>query len=331
MNNKYSITLAVLLIPLLVVTTPMMASQDTGSGPKNVKPLDFPVTRITDRIYVIYGPFALPDEKNRGFRNNPVIILTSEGVVVCDPGGSAAAGEMVVEKVKTLTDKPIVAVFISHAHGDHWLGNEAIVDAYPEVTIYGHAAMKAKVGSGDGHQWLDIINRVTKKSANGTRVVNANRTVDDGDIIYIGGLTFQIHHTGTAHTEGDIMVEIVEEEAIFLGDVVRNRFLGIMESDSSFRGNIEAINYLLDKKADLKYYIPGHGKVSQLDMLKDYRAYLSTVLDGVKNLYSSGMADFEMKSRIVNRMEEFRTWEGFELRVGAHISQAFLEVEAEDF
>ena len=331
MNNKYSILLAVLLTPLLIVATQMMATQDAGAQQNNVKPLDFPLTRITDRIHVIYGPLALPDEKNQGFRNNPVIVLTSEGVVVCDPGGSAAAGKMVVEKVKTLTDKPIVAVFISHAHGDHWLGNEAIVDAYPDVAIYGHAAMQAKVNSGDGLRWLDIINKTTKNTAHGTRVVNANRLVDDGDIINIGDLSFQIHHTGTAHTEGDIMVEIIEESAIFLGDVVRNHFLGIMESDSSFKGNIEAIDYLLEKKADLKHYIPGHGKVSQLDMLKDYRAYLSTVLDGVKNLYSSGMADFEMKSKIVNRMEEFRTWEGFELRVGAHISQAFLEVEAEEF
>ena len=59
---------------------------------------DYSLHRVTDKIYVIYGPFDIPNNKNRGFRNNPVIVLTSQGVVVLDPGGSAHAGEMVVER-----------------------------------------------------------------------------------------------------------------------------------------------------------------------------------------------------------------------------------------
>ena len=58
---------------------------------------DYPLHRVTDKIYVIYGPFDLPDNKNRGFRNTAVIVLASRGVVVFDPGGSAYAGEMVVK------------------------------------------------------------------------------------------------------------------------------------------------------------------------------------------------------------------------------------------
>jgi glyoxylase-like metal-dependent hydrolase (beta-lactamase superfamily II) len=85
---------------------------------------DWPLERITDKIYAIYGPFDLPNPENRGFRNTAVIVLTTDGVVVFDPGGSAWAGERIAEKIKTLTDEPIVAVFNSHVHGDHWLGNE---------------------------------------------------------------------------------------------------------------------------------------------------------------------------------------------------------------
>ncbi|HYQ70378.1 MAG TPA: hypothetical protein VET88_00470, partial [Gammaproteobacteria bacterium] len=42
---------------------------------------DWPLERITDKIYAIYGPFDLPDPANRGFRNTAVIVLTSAGVV----------------------------------------------------------------------------------------------------------------------------------------------------------------------------------------------------------------------------------------------------------
>jgi len=321
------IILALLLLILLPVVTASSGTKDSTIS----LAIDYPITRITDNIHVIYGPFSLPDQTNQGFRNNPVIIITDAGVVVCDPGGSASAGKMVLRKIKTITDKPVVAVFDSHAHGDHWLGNEAIKDAYPDAVIYGHAKMKSKVGSSDGTRWLDLINSVTKNTAKGTRVVNVDKTVKDGDEIKIGNLTFRVHHTGVAHTEGDIMVEIVEENALFLGDVVRNEFLGVMEEDSSFKGNIASIDYVLANLGNIKYYIPGHGKVSDTGMLTSYRDYLATLYDNVKMLYETGIADFEMKPRIVNNLSAFKKWEGFDLRVGPHISRAYLEVESENF
>jgi len=290
---------------------------------------DYRLTRIADRIHVIYGPFDLPDDKNRGFRNNVVIVQTDAGVVVLDPGGSAAAGEMVVRKVKSLTDAPIVAVFDSHAHGDHWLGNEGIKRYFPDAIIYAHPRFKQRIAGNDGPRWLETINRVTNSTADGKRVVGADKTVDNGDAIKIGDKTFRIHHTGSAHTDNDIMVEIIEANTMFTGDVVRNGLLGIMESDASFKGNIAAIDYLLDKK--YKHYIPGHGTAGGPDMLRSYRAYLDTLRSTVKALYDEGKADFEMKPKVVQAVSAYKNWAGFGMRVGPHISRAYLEVEEEAF
>jgi len=291
--------------------------------------LDYPLTRITQDIYVVYGPFELPTPKNRGFRNNAVIVKTNKGVVVFDPGGSAAAGEMVVRKVKSLTDAPIVAVFDSHAHGDHWLGNEGIKRHFPDAIIYAHPRFKQRIAGNDGPRWLETINRVTNSTADGKRVIGADKTVDNGDAIKIGGKTFRIHHTGSAHTDNDIMIEIVEANTMFTGDVVRNGLLGIMESDASFKGNIAAIDYLLDKK--YKSYIPGHGTAGGPDILSSYRAYLDTLRSTVKALYDEGKADFEMKPKVVQAVSAYQNWAGFDMRVGPHISRAYLEVEKDAF
>ena len=332
MKTKTFILLSIILALTTIALPPIMAGNSGNLKPqKPVALMDYPITQISQKIYTIYGPFDLPDEANQGFRNNPLIILTNDGVVVCDPGGSAAAGTMVVEKVKTLTNKPIIAVFISHAHGDHWLGNEAIKNAYPNAVIYGHPKAKAKIDSSNGIQWLEIINKTTKNTAKGTRVVSIDKTVNQGDVIAIGGMTFRIHHTGTAHTEGDIMVEIVEENAIFLGDVVRNDFLGLMEGDSSFKGNIAAIDYVLKALPRFKYYIPAHGQMGDTALLEKYRSYLVTIYDKVKSLYDTGLADYEMKPKVLKSMAPFKQWAGFDLRFGAHISQVYLEVEAENF
>ena len=60
--------------------------------------------------------------------------------------------------------------------------------------------------------------------------------MNNGDVIAIGDTSFGIHYTGPAHTDNDIMIEVVDQKALFTGDVVRNGMLGLMESDASFKG-----------------------------------------------------------------------------------------------
>jgi glyoxylase-like metal-dependent hydrolase (beta-lactamase superfamily II) len=290
---------------------------------------DYPIRHVTDKIQVIFGPLDLPDSSNRGFRNNVIIVDTSAGIVLMDPGGSAWAGEQVAGIIKSRFEKPVVAVFNSHAHGDHWLGNEGIRRHYPDAVIYAHPKMKSRLERADGLFWLDTINRVTENTADGKRVVGPDRTVDDGDVIRIGDTQFRIIHTGSAHTDNDIMIEIIGENALFTGDVVREHFLGLMEDDSSFRGNIEAIDKIVGM--NFRYYIPGHGQVGGADMPVLYRGYLTSLRSNVEALYDEGLADYEMKPQVAESMADYSDWPGFELRLGPHISRVYLEIEQEAF
>src|SRR3954452_14029092 len=69
-------------------------------------------------------PFELPQE------GNAVIVITHDGVVVFDAGGSPAMGAAIVAQVRGLTDTPITHVVISHWHGDHMRGLQSITDAF---------------------------------------------------------------------------------------------------------------------------------------------------------------------------------------------------------
>jgi len=77
------------------------------------------LTRIADGTYAIHGMLALPDKDNKAFISNNGVVITDHGVVIIDTGGSFQVGEMIVKKIKALTDKPVVAVFNTHIHGDH--------------------------------------------------------------------------------------------------------------------------------------------------------------------------------------------------------------------
>ena len=125
------------------------------------------------------------------------------------------------------------------------------------------------------------------------------------------------------------MIEIVGENILFTGDVIRNGMLGIMEEDASFKGNIAAIDLIASKS--FKLYIPGHGKAGGIEVLDGYRIYLRTVRETVKELYEQGLADYEMKPKVVEAASAYKNWNGFDLRVGPHVSRAYLEVEAEAF
>ena len=290
---------------------------------------DYPVKQITDKIHVIFGPLDLPDSNNRGFRNNAIIVRTSKGIVLMDPGGSAWSGEMVAKKIKSMSWAPVLAVFNSHAHGDHWLGNEGIKRHFPDAVIYGHPKMKARLERSDGITWLETINRVTDNLADGKQVIAPDRIVNNDDLITVGDTGFRIIHTGSAHTDNDIMIEIVGEDALFTGDVVRDRFIGLMEDDSSFKGNIEAIDNILIP--NFKYYIPGHGSVGGVELPSSYRAYLSTLRNIVHELFDEDIESYEMKPRIIEALSDYHGWTGFDLRLGAHISRAYLEIEQEEF
>jgi len=122
--------------------------------------VDTPLARITERVYVLHGPNEEPEVHNKGFMNNPAFVITNKGVVVVDPGSSVQVGNMLLEKMAAVTKEPVVAVFNTHIHGDHWLGNDAIRRAYPQAVIYAHEGMIAAAPE-QGAVWSKMMDERT--------------------------------------------------------------------------------------------------------------------------------------------------------------------------
>ncbi len=296
--------------------------------PKDIKELA--LTKISDDVYVAYGMFSMPDKNNRGFISNTGIVVTKEGVVVFDSGGSKQVGELLVEKIKGLTNKPVVAVFNSHVHGDHWLGNAAIRKAYPDVHIYAHERAIERLKSGEAEQWLDIFMRATDNAIDGTDLVLPDKSLKGGETIKIAGRTYKTHHTGHAHTDSDLMVEYTDGKTLFAGDVV---IYGAMVSsarpqDFSAKGQIEALAYVLELPVDT--YVPGHGPTGGREIPEATRRFLETLYDSVQTYYDEGLQDFEMRDKVVTDMSEFSDWSGFD-QMGNLISHVYQQIESSEF
>jgi glyoxylase-like metal-dependent hydrolase (beta-lactamase superfamily II) len=289
---------------------------------------DYPFEKVASHTWVIHGPLGLPSVENQGFMNNPGLVITSAGVVIVDPGSSLQSGEMVLRMIKKISDKPVVAVFNTHIHGDHWLGNQAIKAAYPKAKIYGHPKMLAAIEAGEGETWVQLMDRMTKGATKGTQVVGPGHSINNGDVIKVGEKSFRIHHYGQAHTITDIMIEVAEESVIFLGDNTTNQRIPRM-IDGNFKGSLQTIKTIL--KLEIKTWVPGHGPTDGRAMVVHYQNYLSKIYQAAKKAFNDDLDSSDVKPLALKATTEYSQWSGYKKEIGRHSVQAYAEVEAAEF
>ncbi len=289
---------------------------------------DYTADKVAEGVYVIHGPLGVPSVENRGFINNPAFVVGESGVLVIDPGSSVQIGEMVLRQIRQVTDLPVVAIFNTHIHGDHWLANQAFRQAYPKVPIFGHEEMRKMVEKGEGRAYLATLMRMTDGAVAGTQEVPPDHLAGHDDVLSYAGIDMRIYFQPKAHSSSDIMIELPQRKVLFLGDNVMNLRLGQMDS-GTFSGSIKAIEMAL--ATDAEVFVPGHGQTGGREVPEAYLEYLSRLKRLVAQFYEEGLSDFEMKPKIIEAMSSYRDWVDFDRNVGRHINLAYLEVESELF
>ena len=101
----------------------------TAAGPVDTRP--FIAREISPKVHLL----TTPDDWYAAAIGNVILIEQRDGFVIIDSGSNAANGRAVVRYARSLADKPIKAVMITHWHNDHPQGISAIRDAYPKVRI----------------------------------------------------------------------------------------------------------------------------------------------------------------------------------------------------
>ena len=318
---------SVTLILVLSVVMKVSLAHD-ARAPSSIE--QYPLDRVSHSIYVVHGVHKLPDPKNRGFMNNPAAILTKSGVIIVDPGSSAEIGKQLLKKVRKVSDKPVIAVFNTHVHGDHWLGNHGIREVYPKVPIYAHARMIERVNAGEGEDWIRLFTGMTKGAVAGTKAVAPNIGLKGGETLRLDGVTLRIHHTGHAHTDHDIMIEVVDDKALFFGDIVNNKEVtnSAVPQDASCKGSITAIKTMLDGSATL--FIPGHGRSGGREVPESTLRFLERLRASVTKHYKQGLAAYEMQDSIIKELAEYSDWYNFN-EMGRVITFVYQEVERDHF
>ncbi len=313
------------IIMIIGISTSLTAWNLKGIG-------TFSFKNISDNLYVMHGPEGPPSKANHGFMNNPAIIISKNGIILIDPGSTYGVGKQVVQEIKRVSQLPIIAVFGTHIHGDHWLGNQAIKEAFPDVKIYGFPAMMKQAKGEEGFHWLSLMTRLTEGLAKDTKIVPPTYEARSGQVITIDNQNFKIHASvgGKAHTDTDIMIEHIESKTLFLGDNGFAGRFGHFDESSDMHGNIETLQLAMNLK--LKNYVPGHGLTGDAQKaVKPYLSYLQLMQKEVSEGFSNDKSASEIKKGTAQKFESYQHWAGFEENFGRHIIKMYSEVEERDF
>ena len=124
-----TIHLAAVAFLSLSVAASLPAATQIPAAAVDVAP--FVAHRVQPKVHLL----STPDDYFGPVIGNVTLIEQRDGFVVVDSGLNAANGRAVVRYARTLADKPIKAVLITHWHNDHPQGVSAIRDAFPKVRI----------------------------------------------------------------------------------------------------------------------------------------------------------------------------------------------------
>jgi glyoxylase-like metal-dependent hydrolase (beta-lactamase superfamily II) len=81
----------------------------------------------------------------KGLSSVTTLIVGSHAAAVIDPPFLIPDANAVVEFIKQKTELPVVAVFCSHHHPDHYFSANPILEAWPESKFYAHAYVRAGI------------------------------------------------------------------------------------------------------------------------------------------------------------------------------------------
>jgi len=293
---------------------------------------DIAPTRLSERVWMIFSPDGFPTQQNQGMMSNIAFVTTSQGVVILDSGSSLQIGQMAIRMIRKVTDKPVVAVFNSHYHGDHWLGNHAFAKAFgSQLPIHALPGTLEAIRGSTGSSWRALLERWTNQSTLGTEVVAPNTPVAHGQILRWGDTQFRMHHYGTAHTAFDLCVEVVEDKVTVVGDIAMGNRIANMD-EGSYPGTFKYYAALA-QAAGSQLWVPGHGHAAR-DLLNTYGQFMAGIWEPCLQAVKDGKSEAEARalvladSRVAQRAAGMQ---GFESNIGKYISLAYLEAEKEAF
>ncbi len=242
-----------------LICSPLFAFQ-------NMDDVKIEITPVNGNVYMVQGA------------GGNIGVLTGEDGVFMIDDQFAALSSRILDKVKTLSDKPVKFLVNTHHHGDHTGGNANLSNQ--GALIFAHENVRKRLKNDTVINDLPVV------------------TFDENISLHLNNNDIMVVHVHNAHTDGDALIYFPQSNVLHTGDTFFNgRFPYIdLESGGSVDGDIEATETGLSFINESTKIIPGHGNIGSYE---DYRAYLN-MLKGIRKNVQKAIDEGKSESEIVD-------------------------------
>jgi glyoxylase-like metal-dependent hydrolase (beta-lactamase superfamily II) len=221
----------------------------------------------------------------KGGGGNTAVFVGTTGVVVVDtknPGW----GQPILDKIKELTDKPVMTIINTHTHGDHVSGN---VEFPATVDIIVQENTKTNMQTMTNPPWAAPAATPTIFDQNRGKGM-PKRTFKDKMTIGKGPDEIDLYYFGRAHTNGDAWVVWPALRFAHAGDVFARKGLPLLDTNNG--GSGVDIGTTLQKAHDgiknVDSVITGHSTVMTWADLAEYAQFNKDFLADVQAAVKAG-------------------------------------------
>ena len=184
-----------------------MAKAFASQGDMSEKPISF--TEIGEGLYA----FTAEGDPNSG------VIIGDDSVMIIEAQATPRLAQKVIDCVRGVTDKPISHLVLTHYHAVRVLGASAFG---ADQIIMGDAAraMVVERGQEDWDSEFQRFPRLFEGHESIPSLTYPTTTFNDDMTVYLGNRRIDLMHLGRAHTAGDIVIRVPDQNVMFTGDIV---------------------------------------------------------------------------------------------------------------
>src|SRR5438093_2410521 len=241
------------LITIGILSLTVAGLQGPPPGPTPAALAATKIEKVKDNLYVITGSGAADTNAFSG--GNTAVFITDAGVVLVDtklPGWSPT----LLERIKTVTNKPVTTIINTHTHSDHVGSNEFFGTMVDSVVHENTKANMAKMDEFKGEKAKFL----------------PKRTYKDKSVIGKGKDEVDLYYFGRGHTNGDTFVVFPALRTMHAGDMFAWKALPYIDTMNG--GSVVAHPQSLAKAVatvkNVDTVIGGHIPVATWDEFKEY-------------------------------------------------------------
>ena len=187
-----------------------MAKAFASQGDMTEKKISF--TEVGEGLWA----FTAEGDPNSG------VIIGDDSVMIIEAQATPRLANKVIEKVREVTDKPISHLVLTHYHAVRVLGASAFG---ADQIIMGETAraMVVERGQEDWDSEFQRFPRLFEGHESIPGLTWPTTTFSDNMTVYLGNRQINLMHLGRAHTAGDIVIHVPDQNVMFTGDIVEYR------------------------------------------------------------------------------------------------------------